>query len=170
MWTGLVGRGISVVYFPTLCVWSGVCVYRQPGPAGPMQAESRQMQSDTCVCRMVFVVTLWPQIIKCSPWGDSSRQAPQWNSLTQKEREGDGEIDESAVAEERKDGWKERQSASALRWVRKKKISRHLKWHGLCVSVSAKPNRESISNVCRFIELKCWNWLLNGVTLKSNSN
>lgn len=123
MWTGLVlvGRGVSVVYFPTLCVWSGVCVCVQAaGPAGPMQAESRQMQSDTCVCRMVFVVTLWPQIIKCSPWGDSSRQAPQWNSLTQKEREGDGEIDESARAEERKDGCKERQSASTLRWVRKK--------------------------------------------------
>lgn len=35
---------------------------------------------------MVFVVTLWLQIIKCSPWGDFARQAPQMK-LTYWEKE-----------------------------------------------------------------------------------
>lgn len=56
------------------------------GKALLMQPECRQMESDTCVCRMVFVVTLWLQIIKCSPWGDFARQAPQMK-LTYSERE-----------------------------------------------------------------------------------
>lgn len=49
---------------------------------------------------MVFVVTLWLQIIKCSPWGDFARQAPQmkltyWEKETEETAREDEETDEA---------------------------------------------------------------------------
>lgn len=60
---------------------------------------------------MVFVVTLWLQIIKCSPWGDFAQQAPQmkltyWEKETE---EADREEEQTERGDEETDEAKKRQ-------------------------------------------------------------
>lgn len=91
------------------------------GKALLMQPECRQMESDTCVCRMVFVVTLWLQIIKCSPWGDFARQAPQMK-LTYSERETEETERGMKRQRRRRGGWKDREGDEA--WEEHKEMKR----------------------------------------------
>lgn len=105
--------------FPTLLAffrWARLRWGSKPGWALLMQPKRRQIESDTCVCRMVFVVTLWLQIIKCLPRGDFALQAPQMK-LTFSERE---------TEETRVGGWRDRRALKPERSTKKTKM----KWEG----------------------------------------